>query len=132
MAEVNGLKPCPFCGSEAKFISDTISIKCPKCGCAFIATNPLLTRMDVAGYWNKRAQQIPEGMDVVTVPAAEWQETVDYIRALHDCATCKHDQDATACKDVDSICFDCTSADCPCKNCTNGSAWEWRYDHGKD
>ena len=52
--ENNGLKPCPFCGSEAKFIGDSISIKCPKCGCAFIATNPLLTRMDVADYWNKR------------------------------------------------------------------------------
>lgn len=120
----NTLKPCPFCGSEAKFIGDSISIKCPKCGCAFIATNPLLTRMDVAGYWNKRAQQIPEGMDVVTVPAAEWQETMDYIRALHDCATCKH---APKCKDPDCFFAECTVAGCVCRDCLNGSKWEWRH-----
>ena len=70
----NGLKPCPFCGSEAKFIGDSISIKCPKCGCAFIATNPLLTRMDVAGYWNKRATPPPQTAAEVLAAARHHQD----------------------------------------------------------
>ncbi len=51
----NELKPCPFCGGEAGFIGDTASIKCKHCGGAFICTNPLLSRYEVAEAWNRRA-----------------------------------------------------------------------------
>ena len=48
------LKPCPFCGGEAGFISESSSIKCKRCGCAFIVTNPLISRMETAQAWNRR------------------------------------------------------------------------------
>lgn len=51
---MNELKPCPFCGGEADFLGDTCSIKCPNCGCAFICTNPLISRLDVKEAWNRR------------------------------------------------------------------------------
>lgn len=51
---MNELKPCPFCGSVADFIGDTRSIKCKNCGCAFICTNPLISRLDVKEAWNRR------------------------------------------------------------------------------
>ena len=50
------LKPCPFCGGEAAFIGDTASIKCKCCGGAFICTNPLISRYEVAEAWNGRAE----------------------------------------------------------------------------
>ena len=50
------LKPCPLCGEEAGFIGETATIKCKKCGCAFIVTNPLISRMDAAEAWNRRAE----------------------------------------------------------------------------
>ena len=99
--EKNELKPCPFCGSAAKFIGDSISIKCPQCGCAFIATNPLLTRMDVAGYWNKRAQQTTEGVELIHcqdcgswLPINKWGYPdegichLDEPKARHACEYC--------------------------------------------
>lgn len=50
------LKPCPFCGGEAAFIGDyTTAIKCKCCGGAFICTNPLISRLEVAQAWNRRA-----------------------------------------------------------------------------
>lgn len=48
------LKPCPFCGSEAAFIGDTLSIKCKSCGGAFIITNPCISRLEAKEAWNKR------------------------------------------------------------------------------
>lgn len=48
------LKPCPLCGDEAAFIAETTSIKCRHCGCAFINTNPLISRLEVAEAWNRR------------------------------------------------------------------------------
>lgn len=48
------LKPCPFCGSEAAFIGDSLSIKCKSCGCAFIVTTPLISRLEVKEAWNRR------------------------------------------------------------------------------
>lgn len=88
--EKNKLKPCPFCGSEAKFIGDSISIKCPKCGCAFIATNPLLTRMDVAGYWNKREQQTVDAVLVVRCKDCEKWEPAKHT-GLPDLGVCSLD-----------------------------------------
>lgn len=49
------LKPCPFCGSKVDFLRNTVSIKCKECGGAFIVTNPLISRLDVAEAWNRRA-----------------------------------------------------------------------------
>jgi tRNA(Ile2) C34 agmatinyltransferase TiaS len=49
------LKPCPFCGGEAAFIGETATIKCKKCGGAFIVTNPFISRMESAEAWNRRA-----------------------------------------------------------------------------
>lgn len=48
------LKPCPFCGGEAAFLGTTCTIKCKQCGGAFIATNPVMTRMETAAAWNRR------------------------------------------------------------------------------
>ncbi len=48
------LKPCPFCGGKAKFVSETATIKCTGCGGAYIVTNPLLSRFEVAHAWNER------------------------------------------------------------------------------
>ena len=50
------LKPCPFCGGPAAFISDTSTIKCKCCGGAFIVTNPLISRLEAAEAWNRRAE----------------------------------------------------------------------------
>lgn len=77
--------------------------------------------------WNRRTTAC--GEDVVAVPAAEWQATMDYFRSLHDCATCKH---APKCTDPDCLFAECTVAGCVCRDCLNGSKWEWRYAHGKD
>ena len=48
------LKPCPFCGGEAALLGETQSIKCKRCGCAFIVTNPLTTRLEAKEAWNRR------------------------------------------------------------------------------
>ena len=48
------LKPCPFCGGEAAFLGETQSIKCKRCGCAFIVTNQLISRLEVSEAWNRR------------------------------------------------------------------------------
>jgi tRNA(Ile2) C34 agmatinyltransferase TiaS len=49
------LLPCPFCGGEADFLGDTATIKCKECGGAFLCTNPLISRFEVAQAWNERA-----------------------------------------------------------------------------
>jgi tRNA(Ile2) C34 agmatinyltransferase TiaS len=48
------LLPCPFCGGEADFLGDTATIKCKECGGAFLCTNPLISRFEVAQAWNER------------------------------------------------------------------------------
>lgn len=48
------LKPCPFCGGKAEFLKETATIKCKDCGGAFICTNPLISRLEVAEKWNDR------------------------------------------------------------------------------
>lgn len=48
------ISPCPFCGGEADFLGSTITIKCKSCGGAFIATNPLRSRYEIAQAWNTR------------------------------------------------------------------------------
>lgn len=49
------LKPCPFCGGEAKFVGEAATVKCVNCGGAFLCTNPLISRLEVAQAWNRRA-----------------------------------------------------------------------------
>lgn len=49
------LKPCPFCGGEPAFLGDTATIKCKSCGGAFIVINPIMSRLEVAEAWNRRA-----------------------------------------------------------------------------
>ena len=51
------LKPCPFCGGEANFIGATATIKCKKCGGAFIVTNPLISKLEASEAWNRRAEK---------------------------------------------------------------------------
>lgn len=51
------LLPCPFCGSEADFIGETATVKCKNCGGAFIVTNPLISRLEVAEVWNTRLER---------------------------------------------------------------------------
>lgn len=48
------LKPCPLCGSEAAFIGGFASIKCKRCDCSLIVTNPLMSRKEAAQAWNRR------------------------------------------------------------------------------
>lgn len=48
------LKPCPFCGGDAKFLGETVSIKCTACGGCFLITNPLVSGMEAAEAWNRR------------------------------------------------------------------------------
>jgi len=45
------LKPCPFCGGQAKFIKCTASICCDGCGIALVDT---LTKKDLIKTWNAR------------------------------------------------------------------------------
>ena len=78
----------------------------------------------------KVVQQIAAGQDVVQVPAETWQAAMDYITALHDCGTCKHETDGTACLASACDCGACTVAGCVCRTCHNGSAWEWRHGNG--
>jgi hypothetical protein len=52
--KMDELKPCPFCGGEAAFLGTTCTIKCKQCGGAFIATNPVMTRIETAAAWNRR------------------------------------------------------------------------------
>jgi len=54
------LKPCPFCGGEAEFIRNTRTIKCKSCGGAFLCTNPLITTLEAAQAWNRRASEWKE------------------------------------------------------------------------
>ena len=51
------LQPCPFCGGEAAFLGTTCTIKCKQCGGAFIATNPVVARMEIAAAWNRRGNE---------------------------------------------------------------------------
>ena len=51
------LKPCPFCNGEADFIGETATIKCKNCGGAFIVTNPLKSKYEVAKAWNTRTEK---------------------------------------------------------------------------
>lgn len=54
------LKPYPFCGGEVDFIAETATIKCKHCGGAFIVTSPLISRMEAAEAWNRRANDVAE------------------------------------------------------------------------
>jgi hypothetical protein len=69
--------------------------------------------------------------DMVTVPAEAWADAVNYITALHDCGTCRHEPDGTACLASACDCGACTVEGCVCGRCCNGSAWEWRHGNGK-
>lgn len=79
----------------------------------------------------KVVQQSPKAPGIV-VPREEWRAAMEYIQALHDCATCKHETDGTACLASDVDCTACAErASCACANCHNGSGWKWRYGHGQ-
>lgn len=79
-----------------------------------------------------RVERAAPDPSTVLIPADEWMAAMDYIRALHDCATCKHEPDGTACLASACDCTACTVEGCVCGRCCNGSAWEWRHGHGKD
>lgn len=57
MTENEQLKPCPFCGNKAVFVGKTRSIKCTKCGGAFIITNLFISYLDAIKAWNTRIEQ---------------------------------------------------------------------------
>lgn len=58
------LKRCPFCGGEAAFLGTTCTIKCKQCGEAFIATNPVVARMEIAAAWNRRVNEAGHGRKI--------------------------------------------------------------------
>lgn len=58
------LEPCPFCGGEAAFLSETRSIKCKSCGGAFICTSPVITFTEVAEAWNNRTSDKKSKVEV--------------------------------------------------------------------
>ena len=41
-------------GGEAAFIGETQTIKCKRCGGAFLCTNPLISRLEIAEAWDNR------------------------------------------------------------------------------
>lgn len=53
------LKPCPFCGGEARYhIHDRFGIECIECGAGYAAVFP--TKADVERAWNARAERTCE------------------------------------------------------------------------
>lgn len=110
------LKPRPFCGGEAKFLKETATIKCKDCGGAFICTNPLISRLEVAEVWNNRKP------DERLIP-----KKVTHEATLHKDCTCPNcgnvvsdfekwgDQEIMLTVDY-------------CRFC--GQALDWRFDNG--
>lgn len=62
------------------------------------------------------------------VPALrkELAVALDYITALKDCDTCKHEQALRDRGECPGDCLDCDATDCICKGCYNSSKWEWK------
>lgn len=65
------LKPCPFCGGEAKLVDygqegdfEDWDVECEKCGILFVAPGKeegwVTTKEEAAEAWNRRAQDEPQ------------------------------------------------------------------------
>jgi len=65
MNDMNELKPCPFCGAEAKLVEATwrtitaFWIRCQDCG---MNSNERRHCADVVAFWNRRVNPEKEGI----------------------------------------------------------------------
>lgn len=89
------LKPCPFCGGEAKAFyceeSGTFDVQCQQCGAIpFIGsrTSERKTMADVIAAWNARAAVTDEQFAMVVHDGDAWQK----VRTCH-MSMCDEDDD---------------------------------------
>lgn len=51
----------------------------------------------------------------------------------HTCESCKHEPiDPYSCYTHNYTCTSCLEKGCPCRDCYEGSKWEWRLAHGAE
>lgn len=55
---------------------------------------------------------------------AELAAAMEYINAARACVTCKQYEKMLS--DCDNVCSECKKAACICRDCADGSKWEWR------
>lgn len=59
---------------------------------------------------------------------AELARAMFYISAQKECNTCKQYEKALS--TCDNVCSECKKEECFCRDCHDGSKWEWRGAHG--
>ena len=81
--------------------------------------------------WERRLRKNGRKQEAVHDPArvikleAELATALKHIAAQKECCTCKH-KNNEALKHCTADCVgDCKASDCVCRNCYNGSKWEW-------
>lgn len=111
----NELKPCPFCGGEAKTFyceeSGTFDVQCQQCGAIpFIGsrTSEKKTMADVIAAWNARAAVTDEQFSLAVHDGRVWQ----VVRECRDVGT-------------SSNFFRCSSCGCEIMRCVDG--WKPLY-----
>lgn len=62
----------------------------------------------------------------------ELAKAVADLAKAHTCETCKHEPiDPYACFDNEYLCQSCNDQRCVCRDCDEGSRWEWRHAHAE-
>lgn len=109
------LKPCPFCGGEARAFrceeSGTFDVQCQQCGAIpFIGsrTSEKKTMADVIAAWNARAAVTDEQFSLAVHDGEAWQA----VRECRDVGT-------------SSNFFRCSSCGCEIMRCVDG--WKPLY-----
>lgn len=116
------LKPCPFCGGEARAFrceeSGTFDVQCQQCGAIpFIGsrTSERKTMADVIAAWNARAAVTDEQFSLAVHDGEAWQVV----------RTCENVLDHSPCH------FECSECGFSVRTVPDGAAdWQtpfWRY-----